>query len=47
VDADRRQSRRARRHASPITHVNASMKPLLVIHSDDDRWVPVNRRLHG
>lgn len=33
----------ARRHASPITHVNASMKPLLVIHSDDDKSVPVQQ----
>jgi acetyl esterase/lipase len=33
----------ARRHASPITHVNPSMKPLLVIHSDDDKSVPVQQ----
>ena len=33
----------ARRHASPITHVSASMKPLLVIHSDDDKSVPVQQ----
>jgi len=33
----------ARRHASPITHVNAAMKPLLVIHSDDDKSVPVQQ----
>lgn len=33
----------ARRHASPITHVNSSMKPLLVIHSDDDKSVPVQQ----
>ena len=33
----------ARRHASPITHVNPAMKPLLVIHSDDDKSVPVQQ----
>ena len=33
----------ARRHASPIYHVNPSMKPLLVIHSDDDKSVPVQQ----
>ena len=33
----------ARRHASPINHVSASMKPLLVIHSDDDKSVPVQQ----
>ena len=33
----------ARRHASPITHVNPGMKPLLVIHSDDDKSVPVQQ----
>ena len=33
----------ARRHASPITHVSPSMKPLLVIHSDDDKSVPVQQ----
>jgi hypothetical protein len=33
----------ARRHASPITHVSASTKPLLVIHSDDDKSVPVQQ----
>jgi acetyl esterase/lipase len=33
----------ARRHASPITHVSASMKPILVIHSDDDKSVPVQQ----
>jgi len=32
-----------RRHASPITHVNPAMKPLLVIHSDDDKSVPVQQ----
>ena len=33
----------ARRHASPITHVSATTKPLLVIHSDDDKSVPVQQ----
>jgi acetyl esterase/lipase len=33
----------SRRHASPINHVNPSMKPLLVIHSDDDKSVPVQQ----
>jgi dipeptidyl aminopeptidase/acylaminoacyl peptidase len=33
----------ARRLASPINHVSASTKPLLVIHSDDDKSVPVQQ----
>ena len=33
----------ARRHASPMTHVKPGMKPLLVIHSDDDKSVPVQQ----
>ena len=33
----------ARRLASPMTHVTASTKPLLIIHSDDDRSVPVQQ----
>ena len=33
----------ARRHASPITHVSPTMKPLLIIHSDDDKSVPVQQ----
>jgi acetyl esterase/lipase len=33
----------ARRHASPINHVSATTKPLLVIHSDDDKSVPVQQ----
>ena len=33
----------ARRHASPITHVSAATKPLLVIHSDDDMSVPAQQ----
>lgn len=35
----------ARRLASPIVHVNAKIKPLLVIHSDDDRSVPIKQAL--
>jgi acetyl esterase/lipase len=31
----------ARRLASPVSHVSAMTKPLLVIHSDDDKSVPV------
>jgi acetyl esterase/lipase len=31
----------ARRVASPVSHVSATTKPLLVIHSDDDKSVPV------
>ena len=33
----------SRRHASPINHVSASTKPILVIHSDDDKSVPVQQ----
>ncbi len=33
----------ARREASPIEHVAAKNKPLLIIHSDDDRSVPVQQ----
>jgi acetyl esterase/lipase len=33
----------ARRHASPINHVGPATKPLLVIHSDDDKSVPVQQ----
>jgi len=33
----------ARREASPITHVSPATKPMLVIHSDDDRSVPVQQ----
>jgi acetyl esterase/lipase len=33
----------ARRLASPIAHVSPSMTPLLVIHSDDDKSVPVQQ----
>jgi dipeptidyl aminopeptidase/acylaminoacyl peptidase len=33
----------ARKHASPINHVSATTKPVLVIHSDDDKSVPVQQ----
>lgn len=33
----------ARRLASPITHVSATTKPTLVIHSDDDKSVPIQQ----
>jgi acetyl esterase/lipase len=35
----------ARREASPIEHVAAKNKPLLIIHSDDDRSVPVQQAI--
>lgn len=33
----------ARRLASPLTHVSAMTRPILVIHSDDDRSVPIQQ----
>jgi len=33
----------ARRHASPVNHVSAATKPILVVHSDDDKSVPVQQ----
>ena len=33
----------ARAAASPINHVSATTKPILVIHSDDDKSVPVQQ----
>ena len=33
----------AREYASPLTHVSAQSRPLLVIHSDDDRSVRVEQ----
>ena len=35
----------ARRLASPLAHVTASTKPILIIHSDDDRSVPVQQAM--
>ena len=32
-----------RRIASPIAHVSATTKPMLVIHSDDDKSVPIQQ----
>jgi acetyl esterase/lipase len=33
----------ARRLASPLTHVSVTTKPILIIHSDDDKSVPVQQ----
>jgi dipeptidyl aminopeptidase/acylaminoacyl peptidase len=33
----------ARKLASPLAHVTAKIKPILVIHSDDDRSVPIKQ----
>ena len=33
----------ARRLASPIAHVSAATKPVIVIHSDDDKSVPIQQ----
>lgn len=35
----------ARRIASPVYHVNKQMKPLLILHSDNDRSVPIDNAL--
>ena len=35
----------ARKLASPVNHVQKNMKPLLVIHSDDDQSVPIDNAL--
>ena len=35
----------ARRQASPLFHITPQTKPILVIHSDDDRSVPVQQAL--
>jgi acetyl esterase len=35
----------ARQLASPIQHVSDKMKPMLLIHSDDDRSVPIQQAL--
>lgn len=35
----------ARRLASPVNHVRPDMKPLCVIHSDNDRSVPIDNAL--
>jgi len=33
----------ARREASPIVHVKAGNKPILILHSDDDKSVPIKQ----
>jgi len=35
----------ARQLASPINHVSKKMKPILILHSDDDKSVPVQQAL--
>ena len=35
----------ARQLASPIQHVSAKMKPILILHSDDDKSVPIQQAL--
>jgi acetyl esterase/lipase len=35
----------ARRLASPMYHISATTKPILVIHSDDDQSVPIQQAL--
>jgi alpha-L-fucosidase 2 len=35
----------ARKLASPVTHVNQKTKPLLILHSDNDRSVPIENAL--
>ena len=35
----------ARRLASPVNHVKKEMKPLMILHSDNDRSVPIENAL--
>ena len=42
MDGDGEEQRRI---ASPIHQINATTRPILVIHSDDDRSVPVQQAL--
>jgi dipeptidyl aminopeptidase/acylaminoacyl peptidase len=35
----------ARKYGSPLTHVSAETKPLLIVHSDTDRSVPIQQAL--
>ena len=35
----------ARRQASPVNHVKKEMKPLMILHSDNDRSVPIENAL--
>ena len=37
---------KARSYASPQEHVSAASKPLFIIHSDDDRSVPILQALN-
>ena len=40
---DRAAIEAARRQASPLFHLSATTKPILVIHSDDDQSVPIQQ----
>jgi len=40
---DAKDIQQARTLASPIAHITASTKPILILHSDDDRSVPVQQ----
>jgi acetyl esterase/lipase len=35
----------SREYASPVNHVSKKMKPLLILHSDNDRSVPIDNAL--
>jgi alpha-L-fucosidase 2 len=35
----------ARKYASPVNHVSKTTKPLLILHSDNDRSVPIDNAL--
>ena len=35
----------ARKYGSPLTHVSANTKPMLLIHSDDDGSVPIDQAI--
>jgi alpha-L-fucosidase 2 len=35
----------ARKRASPVNHVRKDMKPILILHSDNDRSVPIDNAL--
>jgi len=35
----------ARKYASPVNHVRRDMRPLLIIHADNDRSVPIDNAL--
>jgi alpha-L-fucosidase 2 len=42
---DAKDIQQARTLASPIAHIGASVKPILILHSDDDRSVPIQQAL--